>query len=137
MLKAHETGKDMQHLDLLVLWRGRPGWHTKGAGHGAGGGGGSSTRGVRREYQQATYAGISLQIDIDDNANTATILDHTIALASTNVVFVDDADSTTGARVVDTRWIEPTVSGVGDLLPLIFKQSPELRDFLRCGDRPA
>jgi hypothetical protein len=33
---------------------------------------------------------------------------------------------------VETRWIEPTVSGNGDVAALVFKQSPELRDFLRC-----
>jgi hypothetical protein len=131
MLDAHETGKDMQHLDLLVLWRGTPGWHTKGNGHGSGGSGGSSG-GHKWESQQANYAGLTLTVETDITANTAKILDLTISLSGTNVVFVDDADSRSGPRIVETRWIEPTISGSGALAVLIFKQSPELRDFLRC-----
>ena len=66
-------------------------------------------------------------------ANTVTILDRTIPLAATNVVVVDDADGS-GPRVVGTRRIEPFIAGTGDVLPLIFKQTPELREFLRCDD---
>jgi hypothetical protein len=132
MLEAHETGKDMQHLDLLVLWRGTPGWHMKGNGHDLTGGSGGSSGGHKWEYQQASYAGLTLTVETDITANTAKILDLTISLSGTNVVFVDDADSRTGPRIVETRWIEPTISGNGDLAVLIFKQSPELRDFLRC-----
>src|SRR3954467_12136984 len=62
MVKAHEAGGDRQHLDLLVLWRGSPGWHMKGNGHGGSGGSGGSSGGRKWEYQQATYAGLTLTV---------------------------------------------------------------------------
>ena len=115
-------------LDLLVLWRGRPAWFTRGgAGHSSGGGG-SSSDGSGGEW--ISYGGLTLGLDI--KADVVRIKDQEISLRDTNVVLVDFVDSTAGATIVATRWIDPHLARTGDPVTAIIKRSPELFDFLRC-----
>jgi hypothetical protein len=94
-------------LTLIILWRGGPGWFSRGnSGGGSGGGGGSS---ARREVGSLwfTQGGKSFSIDFDYTAGIARLLEQEIRLSETNVVLVDDVDSVSGARIVGRQWVDP------------------------------
>lgn len=149
MLKSRDESDDIHHLDLLVLWRGSPGWFMRGSAGSTGGtrigggveggtvGGLAGAGGVisprrRTEWITWSYGTLTLRVDLDLDTNVATILGTPVPLANNNVVIVDNADSSAGSKVADTRWIEPTISGSGDLAVLLIQQRPELYDFLHC-----
>src|SRR4051812_31771208 len=124
MMRSHDDNDGVHHLDLLVLWRGSPGWFMRGSmgstggahiGGGIEGGtvGGVGGQGdVRRaslktEWLTWSYGTLTLRVDVDVNANVATVLGTPVSLDNSNVIVVDGADSDNGSKVADTRWIEP------------------------------
>jgi len=128
--RAHDGGDGTSILDLLVLWRGSPGWFMRvnGASSGSGLNGGF---GQWYSYQWASYSGITLMVEYDSARNTAKIRDREISLNNANVVLIDGVDSS-NPTFLGTQWIDPSLSGTGDPVPTIMKRSPELFEFLRC-----
>jgi hypothetical protein len=118
-------------LDLLVLWRGRPGWFDGSVGTGAGG-----TDGVHF----VGFRGRSLQVRFDRQADTVQIEGQTFPLQGANVVLLDGVDTANAAPVVGMMRVDPAMStgplaGGGptlDPLSMIIHRSPELFDYLRC-----
>jgi hypothetical protein len=128
---THDGGDGTSILDLLVLWRGSPGWFTQGNGN-SGGGGAHGGCGYWYSYRWATYGNIMLMVEYDSAQNTAKIRGHEISLRDTNVVLMDGVD-TANPTLVGTRWNASQLSGSGDPAnAMIIKRSPELLDFLRC-----
>src|SRR5262245_15430143 len=79
-------------LQLLVLWRGRPGWFSKSGGGASGSGGGGAMPGgpgpmIRSEW--ISQGGVSLSVRFDSVGRKAWIQDREIALDDANVVLVD------------------------------------------------
>jgi hypothetical protein len=126
-------------LELLVLWRGSPGWFRKGGGASGSGSGGGGTMGagpgpmVRTEW--VSQGGVSLTVRFDPVARRAWIQDKDVALNDANVVLVDDVDSSAGPHVVRTLRIDPEYQ-TAPLRPMpahmFIRRSPELVEFLQC-----
>ena len=95
-------------LQLLVLWRGSPGWFIKG-------GGASQWRrriqadpGRARSYSHwISQGGVNLSLRFDPAARKVWIQDTEIALDDANVMLVDGVDSPAGPQVVRTLRIDP------------------------------
>lgn len=125
-------------LQLLVLWRGSPGWFRKSAGGASGsGGGGSMGAGpspmVRSEW--IAQGGVNLAVRFDPVGRKAWIQDSEITLNDANVVLVDDVDSPAGPRVVRTLRVDPeyqTTPASPAPVQMFIRRSPELVEFLQC-----
>ena len=124
-------------LELLVLWRGSPGWFRKGTGGASGsGGGGSMGAGpspmIRSEW--VLQGGVNLAVRFDPAARKVWIQDKEIALDEANVVLVDGVDSPAGPQVVRTLRIDPEYRTPTRPLPVqtFIRRSPELVEFLQC-----
>jgi hypothetical protein len=142
-------------LELLVLWRGSPGWFRKSGGGASGGGGtsGASMGGgpspmVRTAW--VSQGGVNLMLRLDPVARIAWIQDKEIVLNDANVVLVDGVDSPGGPQIVRTLRIDPAFDTATDLPPgmpsgppgrprpltiptqTFIRRSPELVEFLQC-----
>ena len=125
---------DNEMLDLLILWRGHPGWfQRRGSGTTGGGGSGQFGGGMKGHVSQySTYGDVSIGFDADFDADTVKIGDRVIPLAGINTVLVDDVDDPGARRIFSTRWIEPRLPLLGDLNLVLVQRSRELLDYLRC-----
>jgi hypothetical protein len=124
----------VEMLDLMILWRGTPGWFQR-AGGGGGGGGSSQGGGTKgRVYQYSTYGDITIGFDADFDANTVKIGEELLALGGVNAVFVDGVDEPGARRISATRWIEPGLALTSDMnkMLVLARRSRELLDYLRC-----
>ncbi len=143
MTRFDDNGRG--ELELLVLWRGRPGWMKSGGGDssgasGSGGGGAMGSRGApMTRTAWLTQGGVNLHVRFEPQLGKLWIQDREVALNNDNAVLVDDVDSATGPRVIRTLRIDP--SFVADRPPVrpqeFIRRSPELVEFLRCDVRPA
>lgn len=130
---SHENDLNGSATTLLVLWRGTPGWFTKGE-HNAGGTSQSGSGGDS-SFQYVTQGGLTFAIELDYQKKIAKILNQEIALTATNVVLVDFVDSPNGPTIVGSRWVEPAPSGqmsARDPIAAMVRRSSELFDYLRC-----
>jgi hypothetical protein len=141
-------------LELLVLWRGSPGWFMKGGGGSSSDGGstgpmlgGAPGHTIRSSW--ISQGGVNLSVRFDPAAQKAWIQDNEIDLRDANVILVDGVDSPTGPHVVRALRIdavyETTVEtlpggppGLGRTRPMavpaqtFIRRSPELVEFLQC-----
>jgi hypothetical protein len=127
-------------LVLLVLWRGSPGWPSRGGSNSSGGGGGGS---AGREVGSfwMTYGDRTFSIDVDYTARSARLLEQEISLADTNVVLVDDVDGPSGAHIVGRLWVDPKLPKMDSSSPrtidndpatTAIRRAPEAGAFLQC-----
>ena len=119
---------DPVRLQLLVLWRGTPGWFLEGGGSRGGSGGGS--RSVRSETLK--YGGLWLTVSHDSIKRIAHIQDKPVDLQDDNVIFVDDVDAPAGPRVTGTMRLGPDMTGTAVQLGDLLSPSPRVVEFLRC-----
>ena len=141
---SHQNYADGMTTTLLVLWRGTPGWFSRGGRGGASGGGsggGSGTNGSY-SYQYFSEGGLTFMMEFDYDKRIVKLLNREISLKDSNVVLDDFVDSTNGPTVVGERWIEPgppsppIVPGAEpDPIAGIISRTPELFEYLRCGER--
>ena len=129
---------DLNELELLVFWRGSPGWFSTGvlpepplptiSGN-------SPNRGG--VWSQWVSGGAHMfQIRGDATAHTAEILRGTFNLTEGNAILIDGVDSPEGPRVVGTLLVDTRLSSpVQNSVLAILRSSPELAEYLRC-DRP-
>jgi len=133
---SHENYVDGKATTLLVLWRGTPGWFTKGGGGGSSGGGGSAGgAGGSSGYQYVSEGGLTFTLEFDYDKKVVKILNQEISLTETNVVLVDFVDSTNGPAIVGYRWVDPVPpaqSSPVDPVVAVVKRTPELFEYLRC-----
>jgi hypothetical protein len=141
---SHENYADGSTTTLLVLWRGTPGWFSRGGRGGASGGssGGGAGGSGSYDYQYFTEGGLTFMMEFDYDKRIVKLLNREISLKETNVLLVDSVDSTNGPTIVGERWIEPgppappVVPGaVPDPIAGIISRTPELFEYLRCGER--
>lgn len=123
-------GHDGVHsLDLIVLWRGQPGWFMRGTSRSASSGGSAGSF-----HSTIRYGGLEVQLTLESAARVAEIQEKGIELGDANVILVDDVDTAAGPRVVGTLRIDPTVPS-GDhpgRMGEILRKSSEVVSFLRC-----
>jgi hypothetical protein len=118
-------------LDLLVLWRGNPGWFDD-----ANLSTGSGSDGVHR----VAARGHSWEVRFDRRTGTVHIQGQTIALHGANVLLLDDVGNASGVLVAGTMQVNPVISSGRpapggpsvDPLAAIIRRSPELFEYLRC-----
>jgi hypothetical protein len=88
-------------VDILILWRGSPGWSFRRTGLGGAMGGGSPVRDGTVSFS-VQEGGLQLTAHYDPAAQVATILGERVELKGANVVFVDRVDSADGPVIVGT-----------------------------------
>ena len=129
---GHRQG-DSEILDLLILWRGRPGWFQRREPGGRTGGGGSrvlgaGTNGVVSEHQ--TYGNVTIAFAANFDTKVATIGQSTFELGRLNTVLIDNVEGewhTSG-----TQWTDPRLPLAGDWNVALVERSRELLRYLRC-----
>jgi hypothetical protein len=125
---THVDGNGAGVLDLLVLWRGSPGWPLgQSSGGGSSGGAPFSTR----RGMTVRYGGRSFYAAFDTSPRSYQIENEIKPLGDANVVFVDDVDSAGGLRVVKTLRVDPSIPD-RTRIDLVIARSPELIAYLRC-----
>jgi hypothetical protein len=140
---AHDNHADGSATTLLVLWRGTPGWFSKGGRGGRSGGGGGSGGGSGSgwgqsgsyAYEYVSQGGLTFMMEFDYEKRIVKILNQEISLKDSNVVLVDFVDSTNGPTIVDYRWVDPAQPDqppVADPIAAVIKRTPELFEYLRC-----
>ncbi len=123
----------MQRLQLLVLWRGEPGWFGRSGSRGGSGGNGDFYS-IRSEH-----GGVELQADIDFRTERITVLGQAFDLRTSNIILIDGVGGQ--PRVVGTLGVQAQVQVVNQTgtsffsyLSALFEQ-PEIKTFLRCDQR--
>ena len=117
-------------LDLLVLWRGSPGWFMKGSQRGSSSGGSAGSF-----HSTITYGGLDLQLDFQSEIRVAQIQGKTVQLQDANVILVDHVDTIDKLEIVDTIKIDPEFPSSDGGYPRIdamLRRSPDIVSFLRC-----
>lgn len=127
--------QDMNEMiDVVILWRGAPGWFQLGPS-GRYGGGGSTVTGPGTKghvVQHATYGDVTISFDADFNSNTITFGERTISLERVNTIFVDRVHESGAQRITATRWTEPRLPLGGDGNLMLARRSREVRKYLQC-----
>jgi hypothetical protein len=115
-------------LRLLVLWRGTPGWYFV-----PGGRIGGSFDGART-HQTIEYGHIRLTLEYGAGDAVA-VNGRERHLGTDNVVYVDDVDALTGARVVRTSRIPSRMPGSAGQIGLAIRDVPDVVAYLQCDAR--
>jgi hypothetical protein len=123
-------------LVLLVLWRGSPGWPSRGGSNSSSGGGGGSA-GREVGSFSLTYSGRTFSIDFDYTARSARLLGQQISLADTNVVLVDDVDGPTGAHIAGRLWADPKLPKMDSSGPRTIEDDPAITAIRRAPEAGA
>ena len=117
-------------LEVLVLWRGSPGWFLEG---GRDESSGSRTGGSGETWDHHFFFGdFTLNLQFNRQTRTARVQDIEVSLQDANVILVDQVDSRDALTVVGTRWIDPQVGDPPVRDVQVLGRSSELVDFLRC-----
>ena len=117
------------NIELLVLWRGHPGWFLAGGRRGAKYSGGQTGFSAALEY-----GGIDLGLLYEPARHAATVQGKAVELpAGTNVILIDNVDSADGPRFVESLAIDGHLDASADpTMASILARSPGIVAFLRC-----
>lgn len=116
----------VEELELLVLWRGTPGWFLQP------GGSGGSDSGAGSHNTWMKYGAVSVSLDFDETTRRVTIQGKDVALADNNVLFVDDVDRSSGPRVTGAIAVSRAMPGSFGQIAPILRGSSRIMSFLRC-----
>ena len=130
MYIAARVEPGMERLELLVLWRGEPGWFSR-AGVSSGGAGGL----IDGYRVHSRFGETEIEAVLDQRTETATVLGQRLDLRHANVVLIDGVG--TQPAVVGTLGLQAQVlvtpgTMLLDRLPAIVFAQQEIRAFLRC-----
>lgn len=134
-LCGHREG-DAEMLDLLILWRGQPGWFQRRLT------GSTGSRGEHtipfsnvangRSSEYTTYDDVTFGYDADFDLRTATVEKTAIDLDEVNTILVDHVDASGARRIVARRHLSPRLRLVGDYNLFAIRRSRALVTFLQC-----
>ncbi len=131
LLTNHSQAGDGE-LEVLVLWRGSPGWFLGGGRDGHSGSRTGSRGGGETLEHYFFYGDLRLKLQFNRRTRTARVQDIEVSLQDANVILVDQVDSSETPTVVGTRWIDPQVGDPPVRDEQVLGRSSELIDFLRC-----
>ncbi len=117
----------VEELELLVLWRGAPGWFLQ-----PGGAGGSFSGTGTQNYTWIKYGSVSLSLDFDAAKRIVTIQGKELVLAGNNVLFVDDVDTPSGPRVAGAIAVSRSMPGSSGQIAPVLRSSPRIMSYLQC-----
>jgi len=130
--EAHGTSQ----LELLVLWRGTPGWFMRaGSEESSNSDSIQSTeddRGGGTVVEQLSYGGLRLELEFDRGKRTARVQNHDVGLESANVILVDEVDAVDGPQIAGSLHVDPSFASEPAEVEAIVRRSPEIYEFLRC-----
>ena len=132
VLASYSLGRDSDGLlaaEILILWRGSPGWSMRRTMTGSSMSGGSLDREGIVNFS-VKVGGLDLEASYDSRSRTATILGEHVELKDANVVLVDKVDSPDGPIVLKTTTAAPT-KDIAASVAKILRDSPEL--LTTCG----
>jgi hypothetical protein len=114
-------------IQVIVLWRGQPGWFFKTSGQSGGAGGSGNTYWITERYGD-----IQLEMDVTDGVTRVqgTRVDRS---NGENVVLVDGVDVARAAVTITALHVDLPIVDQSTRLVDIFNRSPEAAAFLRCG----
>lgn len=126
-------GGSTETLELIVLWRGTPGWFATQSSSGSGGRVGSGTGGGvwRERIQRGEH---ELEVSFTFATRTAIVQGKEVSLRDANAILVDRVDSPAGPRVVGTLKVDARLGsepGPAAILPVLGR-SREILEYLRC-----
>lgn len=131
---TEQQGDGPVELEMLILWRGNPGWFLRAGGSSSSGSG--VVRGDHRtNHETIVQGGVRLTYGYDSQTRLATVQGTTFDLRESNVVLVDDVDAPGGARVSGTLRVARSMPGSAGQIGLVLRTSPEIMAFLRCDAR--
>lgn len=125
---TQRVGNDPEQLQLLVLWRGAPGWYFVPGGRI----GGSST--ASGTHSTIEYGNVRLTLDYGAG-DAVTINGREVHLGTDNVIYVDEVDAPTGGRVLRTSRIPSPMPGSAAQIGLAIRDVPDLVAYLQCDAR--
>jgi hypothetical protein len=125
---TERVGNGPEELRLLVLWRGTPGWFFVGGGRIG------LSSGKPRTHRIIEYGDVRLTLDYGEDDAVA-INGREVHLGTDNVVYVDDVDAPTGARVVRTSRVPLKMPGSAGQIGLAIRGVPEVVAYLKCEAR--
>jgi len=132
---AHTEHGGPSELELLVLWRGAPGWFMRSDSSGSSGsisgGWGSDEQDRGLWVDQLTYGGLHFGLEFDRRDHTARVQGQEVSLGSANVILIDDVDRASGPLVAGSLRVDPQLVDAAQIETVV-QRSPELFDFLRC-----
>lgn len=123
-------------LELLVFWRGTPGWFMRADSSGSSSrvstqsGGGENARGL--QVHHVSFGGTHLKLEFDQRKRVARIQEHEVPLQSANVVLVDEVDSADGPQISRSLHVDPVFPESPVRIEAIVRRSPEFFSLLRC-----
>jgi len=119
-------------VDLLILWRGSPGWSFRRTAAAESMANSSAARDGAVNFS-VEQGGLHLTARYDPAGKTVTILGERVDLAGANVVFVDRVDSPDGPVIAGTTTVRPRNVARGlPVVPAVLRDTPELLAYLRC-----
>jgi hypothetical protein len=120
----------MHALELLVVWRGEPGWFLRsGPRSSSAGGSGSSF------HSTSQFGDVALRLDFDSATHVAEIQGQRVDLGDSNVVLVDNVDRLDGLRISGLLHVDSEVALLGGGHPdidAVLMRSADIVSFLKC-----
>jgi hypothetical protein len=134
---AQRRGKNRPDFEVLILWRGSPGWREVSSFSGSGTESMAPCRSGGRQqlgpYESALRVGdVTLEFRLDRARNEIQIARRTLSLSEANVILVDSIDARLGApRVAATLKLNLVLpDGVKEISDTL-KSHPEIASMLR------
>lgn len=132
---ARTEPRGLPELELLVLWRGTPGWHLRAGTRGSGSrvssrSDGGDERGLHVHH--LSFGGLDLNLEFDERKRVARIQGMEVALESANVIFVEDVDGPEGPRIARSLHVDSAFPDSPARIEEVVRRSPEIFSFLRC-----
>jgi len=122
------VGPERELIDVIVLWRGEPGWHLKGSRRGS-----SSSATPDVHHTSISYGGLDLDMSFNRKRQLVTIGRREVALKpNLNVVLVDRVGTEPIKFKIETLAVEPSLPRHGPRLERVLGSSPRIVEFLQC-----
>jgi uncharacterized protein (TIGR02246 family) len=121
--------EDGLHPDLIVVWRGSPGWF--------GGQRIISSGGTGRTVRWSqSFGDVRLDVEFDFATRVGQVAGHRITMNSNNAVLVDHVDEPRRSTVVRMLAIKGELTEAPDVSALIAR-SPAAANYIQCDAKPA
>lgn len=128
MTRGEPAGR--QNLEVIVLWRGEPGWFARGGARSDSSGG--NDKGFSASL---VYGDVRLAFEFEYAGRVATVDGVRIELADSNLILVDGVGTADGPRVVGTLRVDPARLEWESTQPVIqsvLAPNADVVSFLRC-----